>query len=65
MGLLSLDNWHGVKLWRNKNELSTLDYLGQPIINCLSLHAISYKLNVFHCYFMLRFLEIALNLPNE
>ena len=24
IGLLSLDNWRGVKLWRNKNELSTL-----------------------------------------
>ena len=25
IGLLSLDNWRGVNLWRNKNELSTLD----------------------------------------
>ena len=25
MGLLSLDNWCGVNLWRNKNELSALD----------------------------------------
>ena len=24
IGLLSLDNWRGVNLWRNKNELSTL-----------------------------------------
>ena len=24
IGLLSLDNWRGGKLWRNKNELSTL-----------------------------------------
>ena len=28
IGLLSLDNWRGVNLWRNKNELSTLD--GDP-----------------------------------
>ena len=26
MGLLSLDNWRGVNLWRNKNELSTLGH---------------------------------------
>ena len=25
IGLLSLDNWRGVKLWRNKDELSTLE----------------------------------------
>ena len=24
IGLLSLDNWHGLNPWRNKNELSTL-----------------------------------------
>ena len=24
IGLSSLDNWRGVNLWRNKNELSTL-----------------------------------------
>ena len=24
IGLLSLDNWRGINLWRNKNELSTL-----------------------------------------
>ena len=25
IGLLSLDNWRGVNLWRNKNELPTLE----------------------------------------
>ena len=24
IGLLSLENWRGINLWRNKNELSTL-----------------------------------------
>ena len=27
MGLLSLDNWRGVNLWRNKNVLSTQTFL--------------------------------------
>ena len=33
IGLLSSDNWRGVKLWRNKNELSTLaSCLGERIL---------------------------------
>ena len=31
IGLLSLDNWRGVNLWRNKNELSTLALRGMSV----------------------------------
>ena len=38
IGLLSLDNWRGVNLWCNKNELSTLD--------CSQLFACTHKMQL-------------------
>ena len=46
IGLLSLDNWRGVKLWRNKNELSTLVYVQTScasVLNVVKLCHSNYK----------------------
>ena len=54
IGLLSLDNWRGVKLWRNKNELSTLDLHIPEIVRGVQLSIVG---SLFTLVDMMKFLD--------